>query len=324
MSNKNTNIYLDAKTSFLEPVVNQYGGHMVMTNVKKGTRTKYINIDTRFNDDYDNNKISFNKTSSFNFTFPERLRDVKSIRVVSAEVPISFYNFSSSLGNNSFKLTDTSTSTSKMMAIKDGYYNNPTSLKTEIVSKITQLSLTNSNFGQIVTDISNDNFYTFNSTSGNFNIAFDTDPSGNFDKHKIRSKLGWALGFRNQSYNISHTVGNGGGIISESMANLNTIRYLYLVVDEFSSGFTNSFICPLQNYLLNKRILARIAVDMAIFPFGSVQVSNTYNGFLFSDVRQYNGAIDIQRLNIQLVNEYGDAVNFNGEDFSFLLELICE
>lgn len=320
MSNKNTNVYLDAKTSFLEPAVNQYGGHMVMTNVKKSSRVKYINIDTRFADDYGINRTAFNLTSSYNFTFPERLRDVKSVRVTSIEIPISFYNFCDSLGNNSFKITALSTNTTQNLVINDGYYSTPAALKTEITSRLATM---NSAFNGIVVDVSGDYHTYFNYTttnSNNFQIEFDTDVSGNFDKYNYRSKLGWALGFRNQTYKFNHT----NGIISESLANFNTVRYFYLVVDEFSTGFTNSFVCPIQQYLMNKKILARISVDMAIFPFGTVQVSNTFNGLLSSDMRQYNGAVDIQRIHVELVNEYGEPVNLNGEDFSFLLEVVYE
>jgi hypothetical protein len=315
MSNKHTNVYLDAKTSFLEPSIQQYGGHMVMTNVKRHTRQKYVNIDTRFSDDYIYDHTTFNQTASYTLTLPERLKDVKSIRVLSAEIPISFYNFSAALGNTSMKLTDASNGT-KMVVIKDGFYSTSAALKTEIVSKITALgsTYTNINF-----DISSNSYSSLDCSASSFQVKFDTDISGNTDKYNFRSKLGWALGFRNQTYGITTTK-----TYSESMVNLNTVRYLYLVVDEFSSGMTNSFICPLQDHLMNKKILARIAVDTVLFPFGSVQPSTIFNGRLISDERMYNGTVDIQKINIQIVNEYGIPVNFNGMDFSFILDVTYE
>ena len=106
MNNKNSNVYLDAKTSFLEPVVEQYGSHMVMSNVKKATRIKYINIDTRFNDEYTNGKNAYSQINSYTITLPEKLRDVKSIRVTNIEIPNVFYNFTETIGNNSFMITN--------------------------------------------------------------------------------------------------------------------------------------------------------------------------------------------------------------------------
>ena len=46
--------YFENRDLFLEPKVNQYGSHMVMTNVHKQNKTKYINIDTTFRDEYNN------------------------------------------------------------------------------------------------------------------------------------------------------------------------------------------------------------------------------------------------------------------------------
>jgi hypothetical protein len=316
MTSKNSNLYLDAKTSFLEPVVEQYGGHLLMSNVKKATRVKYVNIDTRFNDEYSNGKYPYNHITSYTISFPEKLRDIKSIRVTNIETPITFYNFSEAIGNTSFTITDTVTNDKKTVVIKDGNYSTAAALKSEIAAQLNILYPLSS---PISVDISN-NYTRITASSGIYHLDFGVDSSGNFDKHNFRSKLGWALGFRNQRYDLS----SSSPAVSESIADLNTVRYLYLVVDEFTSGFTNSFICPLHDYLINKKILARIVVDSHVFPFGSVQLSNTFNGLLMSDIRYYNGKVDVQKMNVQLVNEYGETVDLNGNDFSFLLEVTYE
>lgn len=315
MSNKNTNIYLDAKTSFLEPVVNQYGSHMVMSNVKKSTRVKYLNIDTRFSEEYEYSKV-YNQTNAFTINLPDKLCNVKSIRVVTAEIPITFYNFSSALGNNCFKISNTVDS--RYIKIKDGYYITGQSLVNELNN------YSNSDFSYNFLYNTTTNSISFTPET-NLNIEFDTNITGDFDKYNFRSKLGWSLGFRNPKYEIESLE----TLTTESQINLNTVRYIYLVVDEFSSGFTNSFVCPLNKFLLNKKILARIAIDTNIISYGmdsigSVQISNTFNGFLSSDIRYYNGTVDIQKINIQLVNEYGQSVYLNGLDFSFLLEVNYE
>lgn len=315
----NSNIFLDAKTSFLEPKVEQYGSHMIMTNVTKSLKTKYVNIDTRFTDEYIYNKNLFNATNQFTFTLPERINNVKTIRVESIEIPMSFYNISASLGNNFFKLTDTTNSTFKMVVVKDGFYSSNTALKTEIVSEINSLG---GNYRNIQFDIST-NYYSFIDCSVNsFVVEFDTDVSGNLDKYNFRSKLGWLLGFRDVSFSVVAPASNI--TYSNSIVSLNTVRYLYLVVDEFSSGFTNSFVSPLGTYILNKKILARICIDMQFYPFGSVIHATHSNGLLVSDVRVYNGCVDIQKLNVQLVNEYGVPVNLNGLDYSFILSIVYE
>lgn len=298
--------YFDNKTSFMEPEVNPHT--FVMTNVMKPKKTKYLNIDTRFTDEYTYD-VSFNETKSYMITLPERINSVISIKVLSVEIPVSFYNISKSLGNNSFKISNTSIS--KMVVLADGIYTH-TTLVTEINYQMGLLGLSGISY-----QTTNKKSVFSDTSSNSFVINFDTDSSGNFDKFNFRSKLGWMLGFRNVSYNL---LAVSGVITSESFINLNTMRYLFLVVDEFNTS-QNSFLAPMYGYIMNKKILARISVDNQVFPFGTVLHGNLNDGILVSDRRNYNGNIDIQRLNIQLVNEWGVPVNLNGLDLSFLLEI---
>lgn len=93
--------YFDKSDLFLDPKVKQYGSHMVMSNVHKPTKTKYVNIDTKFSDEYNNFFVP-----NYNITLPEHINDVKSLTVTNMELPMSFYNISSTLGNNSFQITN--------------------------------------------------------------------------------------------------------------------------------------------------------------------------------------------------------------------------
>jgi hypothetical protein len=49
--------------------------------------------------------------------------------------------------------------------------------------------------------------------------------------------------------------------------------------------------------------------------------ANLFNGLLITDERTYSGKIDIQKLNIQLLNEFGKSISLNGIDFSLCLEI---
>jgi hypothetical protein len=62
-------------------------------------------------------------------------------------------------------------------------------------------------------------------------------------------------------------------------------------------------------------------LNPAIYPYGTILTANTFNGLLLSDQRLYAGKTDIQKLNIQLVDEWGNVVDLNGVDFSFCLEI---
>ena len=63
--------YFDNKDLFVGPKTNQYGGHMVMTNVVKERKKKYINVDTRFRDEYSSGGSG---VEGITITLPERIK----------------------------------------------------------------------------------------------------------------------------------------------------------------------------------------------------------------------------------------------------------
>jgi len=307
---------MDNKDLFLEPKVTQYGNHMVMTNVVKPVKHKYYTIDTRFRDDYD--EYSNTSPTYYTITLPQRVNDVKSMMVCTAEIPLSYYNISESLGNNSLEIIKNSNNLKKTVVIKDGNYD-----ANGLVSLInSQLQLIG--FTDIVFAITNNHssFTTTYNYTFHFAVKTSMTDSGtsyntDFDKFNFKSKLGWLLGFRNITY-------TNQSVVSESFIDLNGPRYVYLVVDEFNNGNQNSFISPLYTSILNKNILAKICIDNKHYTFGSIFTANNFNGYLLTDKRSYNGKVDLQRLKIQLVNELGNPLDLNGLDFSFTLEIEYE
>lgn len=297
--------YMDDKM-FLSPEITQNGGHMILQNVKKTNKIKFLNIDTRFQGDY-----NLNKLATFTYNLPQKITEVKSIAVRSIEIPMSFYSFSLNRGNTFLKIDNS------CILIPNSSYTNPdTTLKTQINSKFTSI------IGATFTiDISqNRTTITNTSTTTTRKIYFNVDVSGGFNKYNLKSTLGWCLGFRLPEYSLAKNT----SIVAEGLVDVNTIRYLFLVVDEFRQSNPNSFISPLSNSFISKNILARITVNSSIYPFGSILPANIFNGFLLSDQRYYSGKTDIQKLQIQLVDEWGIIVDLNQLDFSFCLEIECE
>ena len=324
--------------SFVEPTVKQYGSHMVMTDVMKPTRTKYINIDTRFTDDYvyGGSMVSGTGngtgcgtgggTSGFNYggtaangytlTLPERINEVKTIHVNSVELPMTFYNISAAMGNSFFRIND-----SQMIVVPDGYYATVADLIAAV--NTAARSATSNGLSFVVADNQNSGssiYGMFVSTTNSYTIHFNVDMHGNEDKYLLRSKLGWLLGFREPSGTAAPT----SAYHAVSAINIRPIRYVYLVVDEFGNNFQNSFLAPMGSYVMNRKILARISIDTGMYPYGSVLVANKSNGYLVSDTRSYNGKMDLQRLNIQVVTEWGVPIHLNGLDFSFVLKVTYE
>ena len=282
---------------FLEPKTTQYGSHMVMTNVTKQLKTKYLNIDTRFRDEY--NYVS---TVNYNVTLPERISDVSTMTLTSIEIPMSFYNISANLGNNCFNLTRNGTTTT--ITIPDNNYT-VSSLKTALNAALWGYDLSYNYSG------SNS---TLNTGTGTVTVNFAVGSAGGNDKFNIKSKLGWILGFRNPTYTVTTS-----NTFSEAFYDFNGPRYLYLAIDEFNKGNQYSFVSPLYNSLINKNIIARITMNTATHGFGTILPANLTNGLLVSDLRNYTGKIDLLKMNVQLLDENGNNMALNGLDFSFSL-----
>jgi hypothetical protein len=163
-----------------------------------------------------------------------------------------------------------------------------------------------------------DNYTTIQILTSGDTATFDfaVNADGSLDKFQFKRKLGWFLGFRNTSYYLENTA----TIRSENFIDITGIRYAYLVLDEFGKGVQNSFKGLMPSSLVNKNIMAKITFNRATFPYGSILPANNFNGYLLTDHRGYNGKINLQKLQVQLVDEFGNPMNLNGLDLSFCLE----
>ena len=310
--------YLDKHNLFLEPQTSQYGNHMVMTNVHKKAKTKYINIDSKFRDEfYDNVYANKNadlqanqlSQSTFTITIPEPINEVTSLSVKTVELPMFFYNISFNLGNSYFKVTD-STGTETVITLTDNNYT-IASLNTEITNKLTAASIVD-----LTITIGENAKSTITSGGSKFIVSFDVNSDGINDKSRFRSKFGYLVGFRNLNYTVESS-----SQTSEQLASLHSSKYLYLAVEDFCRNSQNSFLTPMSNSFIDKNVLARISLNYKDFPFGTILTANESNGRLISDNRNYNGTVDLQKLNVKLLDENGIPVILNGMEFSFCLEL---
>ena len=297
--------YFDSasRNLFMDPKVTQHGSHMVMTDVTPPTKVKHINIDTRYRDDYDPSKVA-----DYCITLPERINDVKSIQVVNAEIPMTFYNISDALGNNVLHLTLGDFVV--VIIIPDNQYTEE-SLVTTINAQIALAPLV---FHDITYAIVNRRSVFTNASSVECEITFDVTTQGSVDLQNATYKLGWLLGYRSQVYRLLSTA----SLTSDAFVDLYGPRYLYLVVDEFKNGNPHSFTSLLQESAVNgSQILARFAMNPLYYAYGDL--FPVHGDFIDSDVRKYTGTVNLQRLQVKLVNERGVPLNLNGMDFSFCM-----
>jgi hypothetical protein len=222
------------------------------------------------------------------------------------------------------------TPTYKTVQVPDGYYTSST------LSAAINTAITGTYDSYVEFDTSSNHFSTITFTPGGgytqLQVLFDVDSSiantgttvpGSVDRSNIKSKLGWAIGFRQPSYLLTSST----PVQSEANRDMNGPRYLYLAIDEFNnSAPQTTFLSMLPNSLINRNILARISVDSAKYNsatgFGTIQTTSDSTGYLMSDTREYADDIDLQKLGVQLVDEYGRPISLNGLDYSFALEVV--
>ncbi len=266
-----------------------------------------INIDTRFRENYYSTL-----SSNFHVSLPIRLTQVVSLQLSAIELPNTLYTISKVYGNNFFVLKIEEQSL--IVTIPDGNYNY-LALQ-NYINAFLESSATYLNFSQIqfLVDIANDTGsgkMIIGSKDGNFNFSvnFLSDKFGNDDTQTpLPLKLGWLMGFREGYYENNKTY------ISEGIVNLIGPRYAYLVIDDFNNNVNDGFYAAFTSSILNKNILARISLQGDSF-----NISSQNNLMLITTPRQYFGPVDIQKLQIQLLDEYGRILNLNNMDYSFCL-----
>ena len=276
---------------------------------------KSINIDTRFRDNYYDTE-----PSNFSIELPMKFNNVVSMQLTAMELPTSFYNVDKTFGNNFFALVNSEQNKTQMIIIPDGNYTYA-DLINEINSIIFNLSdvfFQNITFtldinresgsGRVIVGIINCEVNPHPVTQ-NFILNFQTDANGNIDRSTpLPLKFGWMLGFRNGMYsnNISY--------VSEGLIDLSAPRYVFLCIDDFNNSANDGFYSIFSSSVLNKNILARISVRGNVFNY---MAQNNLN--LTTYPREYFGPINLNKMNIQLLDEYGRILNLHNMDYSFCL-----
>ena len=275
-----------------------------------------INIDTRFRDNY-----YTSQSSNFHLDLPIRLTQVVSLQLSALELPSTFYPISKVFGNNFFviSLPTQPTVDPLIITIPDGNYTYltlQTYINTFLSSGTTPVQYQTIQFLADIntpggTGSGGSGKMVVGSLGGNidFVINFQTDRYGNEDKQTpLPLKLGWLMGFREGYYENNTTY------VSEGIIDLLGPRYIYLVVDDFHNNVSDGFYGAFTSSILNKNILARITLQGSVF---NIIAQN--NLLLVTTSRQYFGPVDIQKMQIQLLDEYGRILDLNNMDYSFCL-----
>lgn len=308
-SDGGTYIIQRPNTAFAKSLPSEFYEGVINPLTKRVLRQN-INIDTRFRENYFSTQ-----SSNFHLDLPLRLTQVVSLQLSALEFPSTFYAISHIFGNNFFVIKIDGEDP-LMVTIPDGNYTYSvlqTYLNNYFADPSTPLPYQSIIFNTEITSGSTlsgtGKMLVKSSTSTPFSLDFSTNKNGSEDNSiPLQLKFGWLVGFRKAKYAGEFEY------ISEGVVDLVGPKYLYLVVDDFNNNQNDGFYGAFTSSILNKNILARISINGSVF-----NVLSQNNLSLITTPRQYFGPVDIQKLQIQLLDEYGRIIDLHNMDYSFCL-----
>ena len=144
--------------------------------------------------------------------------------------------------------------------------------------------------------------------------------------------LGWQLGYRTAIYQLgggedstgSTSPGIPQSAISEGICLITGPQYVFLCIDDYNNNVNNYYASAYGSSTIAPNIIARLNIKQQINSAGvygvvsgeSLSTSLTYS-------REYFGPVDIQRLRITLVDDFGRVLDLNNMDWSFALMFEC-
>lgn len=152
----------------------------------------------------------------------------------------------------------------------------------------------------------------------------------------LEQNAGWVLGFKRASYTFQNfatceesimfllpekttpqITSIGCFIEAESVYNPHQLKVVFLVVDDFNNNKNNTHINAYDGDSIHDNILAQITFhpsDGTNFTRENMTASIDYKS------REYFGPVNIKRLNIKLVDEFGNPVDINENDYLLTLK----
>jgi hypothetical protein len=237
-------------------------------------------------------------SSNFTTNLSQEYKNITSVKLTSMEFMNSFYTFSTLRGNTTFTIT--TGGVSYTFNLPSGNYS--------INDMITQLMLS-SNYttplpaiGFTVTYNSNSNSFIFTCTQP-YTIVFpsSTNPNNN--------GIGYNLGFTGTSYSSS---GVTNRLVSDSSPDLVQDRYINLQINDWNLVESQG------NNLTYFPVFAKIQL-----PVGSKNTYVLMNDYSDSSTKIYTfqQPVNIQKLQILLLDSYGNILEMRGGNFSMTIEL---
>lgn len=269
------------------------------------------------------------------------------MRFLSAEIPNCIYNISSTLENNEFTITcadlsgnEEVDSFTKTIRVRNGKYSGA-----QLEDYLNKHVFTTDNSLNRVACL-------FDTTTCKFRFFYDArDPSLGGDgpngagtqadplktfsidfrtqsnlTRPIQLNFGWVLGYRNPFYTYSDnyviktavTYEWSEGYNPESTYNELATNYLLVSVNDFNNNYSQNLFVPFQDGMMtHSGLLGKIQNPASSDPLILFNDSDYDN----HQTRNYYGPVNIDKLQIELLDDMGRVIDINNSDYSITLSL---
>jgi len=329
----------------------------IINPLYRRTVRRALNVDTRFRPNY-----ASTKSTDIQLTLPYKFEKVVGFRVAAVEMPLTYYAISAELGNNTFRvdwwdaITPDINEEDRMhrdiITIPDGNYEtafesvSDTSLATieNTVNTLLRACSSGRDDGLLrlrytVDRISGRSIFAQDVSAAGwapipFTITFNVDRAGNtVDNAALPTFLGWSMGFRAAAYN-REGVGSGAqattgtsamSLISEGVCSIRGPRYAFIAIDDYNNNVNNYFISAYKDSVSSPNVVARLNLNNMqqsgqVYRIGQ---DDGVSGQLDFRTRVYFGPVDIQKMRITVLDEFGRVLNLNHMDWSMAIVFEC-
>ena len=271
----------------------------------------FIHVNTKFRANY-----YTTRSTDFNYQFPNSYSNVTSLKLDSICIPNTWYLFSSEKKNNVFFIETSDTCNGielHQIVIPDGNYSVD---QLEVFLNKNYFYLSDNTNG-----LSNIKFSIHeNSLKSIFSVLDGTSNSFKFDLKFAHSELknicfgvGWILGFRYGKYTDITSY-----VMSEGLYDGGGDRYIYFCLDDFNHSSLNPHEVCFEKYSINESVLAKIYLTDGKF---AINIDDSSNGNNIVKTRKFSGPIDLGKIKVKILDQYGDVIDLNHMDFSFTLQV---
>jgi len=313
--------------SFREPLQKT----SIYPNNISGYDVNEISVGYVFNTQFRDNYFNTNPANC-TFTLPTKIENVVSIELASLQIPNYMLSFSKIRGTNQLYIKEDVTENSALVVIQDGNFTPDdfviiltNAINDQVTGGIPRFQVVFDRFTYKITITNTTYTFSMNITTK----VFDYDCSlkehyrlGIPDKEQASVKnpnippsalfnsLGYNIGYRNIEYNgeKSYTAeGNYDSTFTD---------YVYFMLNDYNNNSFDNTIGVLPNFLIKSNLLGVVQLTSGSF---TTLFNNTQDGITKS--RKYASPVTIKKLSIQVLNQYGEVLDLNLNDYSFCIQI---